>query len=317
MNRAAAQSGFALLLALVLVLLAGVALAGIARRSIVAALDCQTAVRDLQRRWAVRSCRATLLGHTERLLDEAERGRGGARESDQTYENAPKVHRTVACRLAGIDYELVLTDEQAKLNVNTLLEDAGRAETQAVVSRVVTATGGGAAPPVEVRLRTLAVRSLASEKDGFLPEGGGYGQIFDGASPRRLVGTAEAPGVTESVTCWGDGKVNVRRAPEAVLKEVLEQRVSRQDIRRLLEARERNPYLPLAGMLAGIHPKQRDKVYACLTDRSRCHGLWVIARDGQRSWYTFVVNVGDAANGKGEGGGAPGRPTFQVYEFAW
>ncbi|MFO8014767.1 MAG: hypothetical protein R6X20_15845 [Phycisphaerae bacterium] len=314
MRRPSTQRGFALLMALLLVLLAGVALAGVARRSIVTALDARDAARDLQRRWAVRSCRATLLGHAERLLDEAERGRGDADALSDTYKNAPKIHRTVACRLADIDYELVLTDEQAKLNVNTLLEDEGLAQAQSVVSRMVTATGGGAAPAVEVRLRTLAVRSLASEKDGFLPEQGAYGQIFDGASARELVGTAQAPGVSESVTCWGDGKVNVRRAPETVLKQVCEKALTRQDLRHLLEACERNPYVPLSGMLAEVHPKQREKVYGLLTDRSRCHGLWVIARGNQRSWYTFAVNVGAAA--EGAAGGA-GRQTFQVYEFAW
>ncbi len=314
MRRPSTQPGFALLMALLLVLLAGVALAGVARRSMIAALDSRDAVRDLQRRWAVRSCRATLLGHAERLLDEAERGRGDGGEPAETYQHAPNVHRTISCRLAGTDYELVLTDEQAKLNVNTLLKDASRAEAQSVLSRLVTSRAGGGRRHAEVRLRPLAVRGAGSEKDGFLPEGGGYGQVFDRASPRQLVGTGRTAGLSETVTCWGDGKVNVRRAPEAVLKQACKKVLPRQDLRRLRETRERNPYLPLSGMLSEFHPKQREKVYGILTDRSRCHGLWVIARGDQRSWYTFAVNVGDAA--EGAAGGA-GRQTLQVYEFAW
>jgi hypothetical protein len=317
MRHPSAQSGFALLLALVLVLLAGVALAGMARRSVVAALDAQTDVRDLQRRWAVRSCQATLLGHAERLLDEAERGYGENGEPAELYKHPPQVHRAVTCRLAGIDYELVLTDEQAKLNVNTLLKDASRAEAQSVVSRLVHDRGGRSRDRVEVRLRTLAVPAGRPGDDGFLPEEGGYGQIFDGASPRQLLGTGQAPGLTRAVTCWGDGLVNIRRAPEAVVRQVCEKRLPKQDVRRLLNARERNPYVPLSGMLAGIHPKKREKVYGCLTDRSLCHGLWVITRGEQRSWYTFAVSVGDSSKGAGGGSGLSRRRRFQVHEFAW
>ena len=55
------QPGFVLLMSLVLILLAGVALAHVAHRSIRGALESQSAAEELRRRWAVTSCRATFL----------------------------------------------------------------------------------------------------------------------------------------------------------------------------------------------------------------------------------------------------------------
>jgi hypothetical protein len=40
-----------------------------------------------------------------------------------------------------------------------------------------------------------------------------------------------------------------------------------------------------------IAEAQRTDVLACLTDRSQCHGLWVIARGPRRSCYTLAVQV--------------------------
>jgi hypothetical protein len=300
MNRRTAQSGFALLVALVLVVLAGVALAALARRSAAEALEARTAREELQRRWAVTSLRAALLGRVEELLDQAERGEGPDTRPAETYLNRPMPHLGIPCRLAGADYELVLTDEQAKLNLNRLLAEAGRAET-AAAARLATASAGAADQTAagQLSIRPFVPSSLgplvpASLRSSPLAAVGGYGQVFAGAAPERLVGREGAPGLAEAVTCWGDGRVNLRRAPEAVVRQACDKALGRDVVTLLLAARRRDPYRPLEAILAEldeVDEAQRAGVKDRLTDRSTCHGLWVIARGPQRSWYTFAVSA--------------------------
>jgi hypothetical protein len=123
---------------------------------------------------------------------------------------------------------------------------------------------------------------------------GGYGQIFAGAPPEQLVGREGDPGLAGAVTCWGDGRINLRRAPEAVLRQACDKALGRDVVTLLLEARRRDPYRPLEAILAEldqIDEGERAAVKDRLTDRSTCHGLWVIARGPQRSWYTLAVSA--------------------------
>ena len=61
MNRRTRQSGFALLIVLVLVIIAGAVMAGFARRSLVSAVEAQGSADALQRKWAVTSLETSLL----------------------------------------------------------------------------------------------------------------------------------------------------------------------------------------------------------------------------------------------------------------
>lgn len=329
MNDRSRQSGFVLLMALVLVLLAGVTLAAVARRSMVGALESETAADALKRRWAVRSCRRTLLGEAERILDEAERGaaepeaaggdvvkggatgRGGEMPS-RSYANDPIRELRARFELAGIDYELVLTDEQAKLNVNALLARADRAETQAVVSSLLAGISVQPGPPPTVRLRTLAGREQALEQRGLRLKAGGYGQVFEDASPQRLLGDGRGSGLASRITLWGDGRVNLRRAPAVVVRQACRGKLAPGIVRALLEARRADPYRDLDAMLsesdvlAEIDRETRAEIADHVTTRSTCHGMWLIARGEQRSWHTLAVGVRGAE-----------PDSMQRREFIW
>lgn len=295
MRRRSAQSGFALLLVLVLVLLAAISLAGMARRSMVEALEARTAVEDLQRRWAVTSCREALLPRAGMLLEEAERGKGAGGEPSERYLNPPMVERRITCRLAGLDYELIVADEQAKLNVNRLVEEMSRGEARSEVARLIADAGGGFVGRSGVRIRTLALGESLSRQTGNLSKLAGYGQVFGAVSPQRLVGEGRWTGLAHAVTCWGDGKVNLRRAPDAVVERACEHRIGREAVALLLEARHGDPYRTIAEILGDLDELDRGEkqlVRECVTDASACHGLWVIAHGRQRSWYTLVVGEG-------------------------
>ncbi len=314
MRRLRRDRGFALLVALVLLFIAGVVLAGVARRSAVEAVGARESVEELQRRWVVVSCRAALTGRIETLLDRAERGRVGADRPD-TYANPPAAKRHVRCRLAEVDYELVLTDEQAKLNVNTLLADASRGEAGSILRRMMAERLRGRS--VELRLQALPAGTESDNPAAAMSRVGGYGQIFADASPRQLVGADGGGALAGVVTCWGNGKVNIRRAPDAVIRRACERELGAGVVGALLDARRRDPYRKLDVLLDELDrldEKTQERASRLLTDDSTCHGLWIIAHGSQRSWYTLVVTE---ESGTAETGDDGVRNVTRRYEYEW
>lgn len=284
-RRAKKDSGFALLMTLMLVLLLAGVLVGLAWQSAAGALEAEDAVEELQRRWAVTSCQATLLDKAEKVIGDAEEAANRGRSSW-----APIAKASIACQLAGRDYELVFTDEQAKLNVNRLLRTTDLSQARAIVTRLAQMPGS-----VSVRLREQSAPSrpgLPATRTSI----GAYGQVFDGASPDQLVS-----GLVDAVTCWGSGRINVHRATDAVLAQACAGTLGEADLNALLAARRRDPSCELdvlLGQLAAIDEKQKARLRADLTDQSECHGLWVVARSPQRAWHSLVIGMtGGAAGG--------------------
>jgi hypothetical protein len=304
------QDGFALLLVLVLVLLAGAALTGAARVSSRAALNSLQAVEDLQRRWATTSCRYTLLRNAEAILDQAEQGverspTESTEEGRRIYANPPTVHLWIRCTLAGVDYDLILTDEQAKVEVNRLIEHTDLATAQMALTRLL---GGMSAGPHRLALRTTERRAEQGVSQS-AAEIGSFGQVFERVSPEVLLGSEQRPGLASMVTCWGDGRLNIRRAPAEVLQTACEREMGPRLLRSLIAERDEDPYRPLPTILAELprtDDREKVQIQQCVTDDSRCYGLWVVARGRQRSWYTLTIDVG----------GSRGL-TGQRHEFVW
>src|SRR5688500_19347843 len=98
------RRGYVLLLVLVVLAVTAAALAGVSRMSLRKALHARRAEEELQRRWAVVSCRSVLLPKAEAVLSRAEKQTGATGE----------VRRDV--RFGGQDLTLVFGDEQAKAN---------------------------------------------------------------------------------------------------------------------------------------------------------------------------------------------------------
>lgn len=310
----ARQSAFVLLMTLALVLLAGVMLAGVARRGMLESLEAQDAANELKRRWAIASCRVALLGNIDRILDEAERGEDRDGSPSERYQNLPLPEYRVNCSLAGIDYEFVFTDEQSKLNVNHLLEHGTIGQAQSIVTRLITYGGQEQEISSAIRLKTGTGAASIPGPSTSLTGIGSYSQIIDPVSPMMLLGTRQHPGLASTITCWGDGKINLRRASENVVKQACDHLLASQTISGILKARKSDPYQKLPDMLRtvrGLTDATQAKLAECLTDQSGCHGLWIIAHGAQRSWHTLAIIEGDGKSTSEQGSGGQWR------EFAW
>lgn len=301
--------GFALLLTLVLLMIGGVALAHVARQSAGEALHALEAREELQRRWAVTSCRETLLPRASGLLTNAVQvpvDADGVPLSGQRQVPA-RTDLRVSCELAGLPYDIVLTDEQAKFNPTAL---AGMAfEEKPILSnralrRIVHELAGfhnrsDADQQGSVVLRPLIGldadgkpikdQDPASQQlDVYI----GYGQLFEGVSPQALVGDASRRGVASRLTCWGDGRLNMKRATDEVVKQTLKPLLGQEGVLQLLEARAEAPGLGVSDLMQAIvdaEPAYKAVAGALLTDTSQVQGLWVVAHGRGRSWHSFSV----------------------------
>lgn len=307
------ERGFALLLTLVIVLIAGVMLVSLAQQSTTEAVRAAEATEALQRRWAIISMRETLLPRASRVLNRVNAERftdeGPIVEFDHISE--PIVHHWVSCELSGSAYDLVFTDEQAKLNptaLERLIERRGMID---VLKQAL--ENGGVEGADRLRLRPaittdeLAIRPIENtsrqntpnEDQPFEISYGHFGQIFDELGPDRLLGDRQQPGPALMVTCWTDGKLNLTRARREAVRSLYEPWVGLEGCRELLERRDALSDADLAqwlGIAASEQSPAENSVSIGLASslsatRSTAQGLWIVAHGETRRWHTFSVRV--------------------------
>ncbi len=122
------QRGYALLLALFMVVLMAFSIAGLARASLAAALDAQRVESDLRRRWATLSSRRLLAAQLPELLDEEflryhdEQVKASKSRSQAAvrHRRPPPTALVGSFQLGGQHVEFRFADEEAKVNLNTL-----------------------------------------------------------------------------------------------------------------------------------------------------------------------------------------------------
>ncbi len=286
-NRPSRRSrGYVLLLTLLILALAASVMAEVCRSSLNRSLAAGRAEEELQRRWAVLSCQAALLPRVEQVLARAEAARG-----------APVTVARVSLVLGSQRIDVVLADEQAKLNVNELLRTRGKSAAERAIREVVRGSGSG------VKTRLLAGENRQPVRD---PLDGGvtnnpddrplhsFGQVFPDAPAAALIGhpaTAGRTSPTIDLTCWGDGALHFRRASPMAVRQFCSQSMDSLQIDKLLEARNRSPDADAFELLDDLQLSDaaRDVLDAGLEVESNCHSLWIIARSPQRSWYHLAV----------------------------
>jgi len=272
MNPLRRQRGFVLILVLVIVAMAAVLLSGRVRRAGQLAVDVREGARRLQMEWAARSCRDVLLPRSRAFLTDTVTGR-------------PRALTRYELSLGDLPLTLVFADEQAKANVNTLARELGR-------------------DGFELRLLELqrGVRRPVAIQWPALPDGTAmpmaffsYDQLFAARPPVEWFdpdGPDQSP--TALLTCWGDGRVNVRTASREVLHHTLQRVAGEADVATIMKLRDENPAVSLQNVLKALElpPEQAARVARLLCDRSETTSLWVVARSPRRNDYRFYVGSG-------------------------
>jgi hypothetical protein len=193
-----------------------------------------------------------------------------------------------------MDFDLVVSDEQAKANVNFIMAKKGRVDVEAAISALQSD-----------QPRALAVRLRPSTPDPRVIRRyqlvfGSYDQVFVAKGPRDLVvGSLGEPAGQGRVTCWGSGRVNFRSADVPVMRVVLAGILDETQLDLLKKYRAAVPDCTLDDALKQLELTKDNlqKAQDILTGDSSCQSLWVIARGKSRDWYSLhVAQAGDAEN---------------------
>jgi hypothetical protein len=299
-----------LVVTLGLLVLSSILLVAVGRSAVRHALAAREAQEELQRRWGTVTCQNAVLPFAENILANAEA---------QQKRPAPVLRAKL--QLGGQIFTLVLCDEQAKANVNTLLES--ESDRFAVETRLRQSfSGSGLMSAIRLHPAPLRRTGVAKTQPGTIQPGGaaagvprwisGMGQVFDSVAPATLIdGTSVPPALR--LTCWGGGAINIMRASEPSLLLATSPPLSRLDIGRIIDVRNARfaraagtagPSLPngavgapaaastdpIAAMLVEAKVDLKNRPKLSLTTISSCHSLWVIVGDAQRPWYYLAVS---------------------------
>ena len=299
--------GYVLVVTLGLLILAAGLMVAVSRGTMRHTIAARLAADELQHRWGVISCRLAVLPYAESIL----------LANEVTHHTSSPSYRA-RVQLGDEVFDLMIGDEQAKANVNVLFDHTDRATAEERLRQGLSGTGLG----INVRLRPSpsplnapapvpATGPLTSPttKSSDAPVGlpiwiSGFGQVFEDASAEKLLATQGSFRVTELLTCWGGGRVNLRRVTPAALQLAVGTKLSRMDQGRLLDIRNRvaegtplplpkkgpvdkDPILRMA-RAAGIDPKHFDGLTS-LTEASTCHSLWITSNDHRRTWHFLSI----------------------------
>ena len=250
MNR---PRGYILPMTLALLAIASLMLARVCRDGMRQAVRVHSEADELQRKWGMLSCQATYLGRTASVLEAAEKRSG---------RPAPILQATV--NLGGQQFGLRFADESAKVNLNALASQSGMAS----IEQFVRSEARQNRADVQIHLRPTRLKQLSNGYSP-IPVFASFGQVYDesGASSPLAIESA-----TANLTCWGSGKLNVKRASVGALMQMLHG--DRQLIRRILEL-QATPENASAENVLGDGADATKSLVKLLGDASDAQSLWI------------------------------------------
>ena len=236
---AAERSGFTLFLVLAVLVVAGAALTTLATASLQRVRDALYAQDDLQRRWGTIGLERTLLRNASRTFERLdERRRTG--ELEQT--SAGVVRDQI--ELGGMRFDVILADEEAKANLNSVYHAARQRHVRQTVRRL-TNSFGQMSTRIAARTASAATLRLApstedeeseSTEPVLPPAFLNWGDVFDLGRLRQIAGDDRVLAeLTGRITLWGSGRINVDRASDEAVTSVCSAVVSDGLARRLLD----------------------------------------------------------------------------------
>lgn len=262
------DQGFTLVMTLLLLVVVAASSLSMVRSSLNQALRAQSAQTDLQRRWGMWSCQAALLPNIEAVLIDSQE------QSESTFAS-----KTLTLPLSGHTYEVVLGDEQAKVNINHLYSRRGRVQCDKAVRSL---TSPETLVPIQLSPARAGQRSgNVDATTSFF----GFDQIIVGNAP------SQARAVSKHLTCWGDGRVNIHRAAAQVIATACAPLLTIAQAKTLVRLRTDYPGMSAAKLLAELDVRgiKAGRLLSMLTDQSACHSLWVTVQTEKRQWHAFTV----------------------------
>ncbi len=253
-HRPAHRRGFVLVLTLAMILIAVMISARTANRSLTRTLQAIQAEADLQRRWGPLSLQKSLLARSTQVFHDAEVGQ-------RTIPRPAWYDGRV--ELSGTTYRLRLADENAKVNLNHLRRSRPADQFRRLLTEVIPTS-------------KLALALTNTPPDGDHPaitSWESWGQVFHTTHPDQLIDA------TTSITCWGNGRINLQRATDVSIRHALAPVMEMTDVDAILRQRhERVDHS--VGSVVVLQPSLVPAIATALvTEESRCYSLWLISEE--------------------------------------
>lgn len=267
-------------MALMVLVVAGVMLAAMARQSCREALLAGAAQEQLQARWGSRGLEAAILPQANDIFLTQQEGGGPI---------SPRIDARFD--LGGMTFQAVLSDEQAKREANTIYRGQGPQGLTAAIE----ALQQDAAKPLKIALAPtppIASQPASSRPSPEQLEFTSFHQLFRFDHPRQLLAPGgKSGGIIGRLTCWTPGKVNLARADELVLKTHLAGVLTGEQVDKVLKYRRGHPSLTLEDMVKELElgGAKEIELRNLLTDHSVNYSLWVVAHALTRDYYRFYV----------------------------
>jgi cell division protein FtsL len=249
------RKGFVLVLTLAMILIAVTITARSANRSLTRTLQSIEEEAHMQSRWGKLSLQRALLSRATQVFH--------AIETVERTTSPSRIWHDGQIELSGTTYRLRLSDESARLNLNTLRRTRSADDYQRFIADTV----------------STPRRSIAQEKNS--PERGheinesleSWGQVFENSTPPQLIDH------TTDITCWGEGRLNLQRASDQSVRTLLEPLIGQTDVDAILRQRQeqltRNDHSPTEPQPSLVPTIAAGMV----THESRCYSLWLVSEE--------------------------------------
>ncbi len=292
--------GYVLLAVIAVSVLVISALASLARLSLRRGLEASNAERSLQQRWGARTIERVMLQQAPSVFEQQEE-----LFAEQAPGSPTPTTLRAMLRLGDVSFDIMLGDEDAKLNLNAVYHHAGPQRVAAAVARqsgplVASAVRLlPAVPPMSAWPRT-ATRSLDNQEEEEeeeetqveIPDAfRSWGEVFDvRALDAGLARDADLPNLTTGLTLWGSGQLNFRRASDETILAVASLVVQDGAARRIVERYRQNPTATLAVLLQTEVSREPDRrrLAELMSESSSNFSIWIdaasIAGSGLRSF---------------------------------
>ena len=281
------RPGYVLLVVLAVIVLVVTVLGLLAKVSLrrgIQSLDAETA---LQQRWGAYSLQRVLLNDAPTIFEKRDEkllalGLEGP--------PPPPLIRS-AVTFGGVTFDVMLSDEDAKLNLNAIYHHGGPSQLEQALSQSVPLAGQAALrlrPATEPLLvgRTRDSLPVIETPDGeekkpvIPPAFRSWGEVFDLAVLSRTIGSEAAlPNLTTDMTCWGSGHLNIRRASDNSILAVLGSVIQDGGAQRFLQRYRNNPATDFRAMMVTeiSNNRQRDRLAELVAEASTNFSLWIDA----------------------------------------
>ena len=273
-------------------------LAKISLRRAVAAVDAE---RSLQKRWGSMTLERAILKQAPTIFE---------KRLEQHRQLSPELPPPIpmirdAVTIHGITYDVLLGDEDAKVNLNSVFHQVGATQTQATIGQL---TDGAAAGSIALQPATTpqAIRDRDTERSGDeaeIEEPGfpdafrSWGEVFDASKLESIIGADVAlPNVTTRISCWGSGRLNLSRAADDSIISVASVIIREAEAEKMVQRYRENPTIDIQTLLRTEIQDERDRerLGKLIGNDSNHFSVWISASSKTgRADLTFTVSLQD------------------------